>query len=401
MPRAILVVADGFGVGAAPDAKDFGDVGANTLMHIAQKYYAKTGEKLSLPNLAGMGLGLCSHLDPDELPFANPTPIGGAYGAAAQISTGKDTPSGHWEMTGVPVLFDWGYYPRTPECFPADFLSALIAKTQVPGVLGCCHASGTDIIKALGEEHVTTGKPICYTSADSVFQVAAHEEHFGLDRLYEFCEVARAALFEANIGRVIARPFIGDDPTNFTRTGNRRDYSIEPPAPTLLDQMSQAGKRVSAIGKISDIFAHRGISNSTKATGLEALIDETVRQIETEPDDTLIFTNLVNFDQDFGHRRDPIGFAEALQYFDARLDDIRSAMRPDDLLIITADHGCDPTWRGTDHTREYVPILAWRQGLEPTELGLRETFSDIGQTLASFFNMPPLKYGHSFIDAIV
>lgn len=401
MGRAIILVVDGFGIGSAPDAKAFGDTGANTFAHVAQSFRQRTGKPLALPNLAGLGLVAATKAVSHEVfSLKDETPRSGAYGAAAQISTGKDTPSGHWEMTGVPVMYDWGYFPKTPDCFPAAFIDELTRLTGVPGSLGRCHASGTDIIRDLGEEHLRTGKPICYTSADSVFQVAAHEERFGLDRLYEFCATARELLYAANIGRVIARPFVGSDAADFKRTGNRRDYSFEPHNPTLLDVMTKQQMTVAAIGKISDIFAHRGITNSTKATGLPALIDATIEKIKTESDNTLIFTNLVNFDQDFGHRRDPIGYADALTYFDQRLEDITAGMTEQDLLLITADHGCDPTWVGSDHTREYVPILAYRHGINSVNLGARTSFSDVGQTLAGFFNLPPLAHGESFLDLL-
>ena len=401
MGRAIILVVDGFGIGAAPDAKAFGDTGANTFAHVAQSFEQQTGKPLALPNLAGLGLVAATKaISPEVFSLEDETPRSGAYGAAAQISTGKDTPSGHWEMTGVPVMYDWGYFPKTPECFPAAFMDELTRLTDIPGLLGRCHASGTDIIRDLGEEHLRTGKPICYTSADSVFQVAAHEERFGLDRLYEFCATARELLYAANIGRVIARPFVGSDAADFTRTGNRRDYSFEPHNPTLLDVMTEQRMTVAAIGKISDIFAHRGITTSTKATGLPALIDATIEKIKTESDNTLIFTNLVNFDQDFGHRRDPAGYADALTYFDQRLEDVTAGMTEQDLLLITADHGCDPTWVGSDHTREYVPILAYRHGTKSVDLGARTSFSDIGQTLTGFFEVPPLTHGESFLDLL-
>lgn len=402
MGRAIILVADSFGIGFAPDAESFGDVGANTFAHITQDYLKRTGEPLTLDNLNSMGLSAATRaVSQEPLEITNPAASSGGYAAAAEVSRGKDTPSGHWEMTGVPVMFDWGYYPRQPNCFPEDFLGALIEKTGVPGVLGCVHASGTDIIRELGEEHQSSGKPICYTSADSVFQVAAHEGSFGLEELYAFCETAREMLYEDNIGRVIARPFVGEDALSYARTGNRRDYSIPPPSETLLDHLVNAGHRVAAVGKISDIFAHRGISTSTKATGLEALIDTTLEKLRTEPDNTLIFTNLVNFDQDYGHRRDPAGYAEALKYFDSRLGEVQSAMQDDDLLIISADHGCDPTWPGSDHTREYVPVLVWRRGIGAIDLGVRSSFADIGQTLAEFFAIPALKRGQSFLSALV
>lgn len=401
MGRAIILVVDGFGIGSAPDAETFGDTGANTFAHVAQSFEQRTGKPLALPNLASLGLVAATKaVSSVAFSLQDETPGAGAYGAAAEISTGKDTPSGHWEMTGVPVTYDWGYYPNTPECFPKAFMDELTRETQIPGTLGRCHASGTDIIRDLGEEHVRTGRPICYTSADSVFQVAAHEESFGLDRLYAFCEAARELLYEANIGRVIARPFIGSNASDFTRTGNRRDYSIEPPHPTLLDVMTKQQMNVAAVGKISDIFAHRGITTSTKATGLPALIDTTIEKIREEPDNTLIFTNLVNFDQDFGHRRDPAGYADALTYFDHRLEEVIAAMTEEDLLVITADHGCDPTWVGTEHTREYIPILAYRHGIESVDLGARTSFADIGQTLAGFFELPSLAYGESFLNRL-
>lgn len=399
--KAVILVVDGFGIGSAPDADSFGDTGANTFGHIAEQYLKNQGQPLPLPNLAAMGLSAaCQEASGTDVELPVAGEISGAFGAAAELSTGKDTPSGHWEMTGAPVFFDWGYYPEQPDCFPETFLAALQQATGVPGFLGCCHASGTDIIRELGELHCQTGKPICYTSADSVFQVAAHEDHFGLDELYAFCEAARELLFADNIGRVIARPFTGDAADSFARTGNRRDYSIEPHTDTLLDVMIANGKQVAGIGKISDIFAHRGISSSTKATGLPALIDETINHLGNRRAGTLIFTNLVNFDQDFGHRRDPAGYADALMYLDERLPEIQAAMGDNDLLIITSDHGCDPTWQGTDHTREFVPVLAWRRGMSSVPLGKRQSFADIGQTLASCFELPPLGHGTSFAAAL-
>ncbi len=401
MPRAFILVADGFGIGAAPDANAFGDVGSHTLGHIAEFWRQQHGTRLDLPNLVKMGLKAAADAVSEEpVELAPHNLVAGAYGAAREIGTGKDTPSGHWEMTGVPVLFDWGYYPDVPNCFPEQFMQRLQEKTGVPGFLGNCHASGTDIIRALGDEHMKSGKPICYTSADSVFQVAAHETSFGLDRLLEFCEAAREMLYEDNIGRVIARPFTGTNPEDFVRTGNRRDYSIEAPAPTLLDKLVEHGGTVHAIGKISDIFAGRGITTSTKATGLPALLDATAQHILDSPDGSLTFTNLVNFDQDFGHRRDPIGYAEALVYFDGRLSELLAALGEDDLLIITADHGCDPTYPGTEHTREYVPVLAYRPGLAPVSLGERASFADIGQSLAGFLGVPALDSGESFLAQV-
>ena len=399
--RAILLVIDGFGIGYAPDAEKFGDKGANTFAHLCKTFEQEQHQRLALPNLCKLGLleALRSVSD-DPVPIEKVDSIEGAYAACSEISSGKDTPSGHWEMTGVPVLFDWGYYPNKPDCFPDEFLNVLIDRTNVSGVLGCCYASGTDIIRSLGNRHLQTRRPICYTSADSVFQVAAHEEIFGLDNLYRFCETARELLYEANIGRVIARPFSGDSPSNFVRTGNRRDYAISPPSETLLDALTARGRTVHGIGKISDIFAHRGVSKSTKANGLESLLDNTLSAIKSDITDSLIFTNLVDFDQDFGHRRDPIGYARALQYLDSRLPDIQSAMAGDDLLILTSDHGCDPTWQGTDHTREYVPALIWYRGIEKIDLGVRSTFADLGQTLADIFDLSPLGHGESFLSTL-
>jgi phosphopentomutase len=324
----------------------------------------------------------------------------GAYGYAKERSSGKDTPSGHWEIAGVPVLFDWGYFSDKTDSFPTELISELCQRTGVPGILGNCHASGTDILVKLGDEHVRTGMPICYTSADSVFQVAAHEEHFGLQRLLDFCLVARELLDKYNIGRVIARPFTGDSPANYARTGNRRDYSVLPPAPTVLDKLTLAGGTVVSIGKIADIYAHQGISQSLKATGLEALVDTTLTQMQKQSDNSIVFTNLVDFDQNFGHRRDPIGYGEALEYFDQRLPELMAACDADTLLLLTADHGCDPTWQGTEHTREYIPVLAYKPGMQAADLGERQSFADIGQTLADYFGLDAMAYGDSFKNKI-
>ena len=360
MARVIVLVIDGFGIGHAPDAADFGDVSANTFANLAKHFYQHEKREINLTNLAKMGLVQAAfEAGKSSFPIVEQAPEQGAYGYAAEISTGKDTPSGHWEMMGVPVLFDWGYFPKQGHAFPAQLIEKINQATGYDGILGDCHASGTDIINKLGQEHIKTGLPICYTSADSVFQVAAHEEHFGLDNLYKYCETVRELLGDMNIGRVIARPFIGDNPDNFTRTGNRRDYSILPPAPTVLDVFTQAGGHVISVGKIADIYAHQGISEKTKATGIDALLDATITHINSAQDNSLIFTNLVNFDQDYGHRRDPVGYALALENFDQRLPEVVAAMNDDDVLFLTADHGCDPTWHGNDHTREYVPVVAF------------------------------------------
>ncbi|MEO2267426.1 phosphopentomutase [Pseudoalteromonas sp. YIC-656] len=402
MARAIILMADSLGIGAAPDAEKFGDLGANTLGHILDSYEQEKGEPLALANLSRLGLiDACEAASSRTLNVAQRQQPQGGWGYAKELSSGKDTPSGHWEMAGVPVLFDWGYFPQTVPCFPQAFIDELVARTGIPGILGNCHASGTTIIAQLGEEHVKTGMPICYTSADSVFQIAAHEQSFGLEKLYEVCEVARSLLDEYNIGRVIARPFVGNNTDDFKRTGNRRDYSVLPPSPTLLDKLADAGGEVISIGKIADIYAHQGITQKHKAPGLENLLAKTEEVMSVAPERSLIFTNLVDFDELYGHRRNAIGYAEALKVFDDFLPRIIAQLKDDDLLIITADHGCDPTAKGADHTREYVPVIAYRRGMQSVPLGERESFADIGQTLAQWFDLTTLEYGKGFASALV
>ncbi|KZX01558.1 phosphopentomutase [Pseudoalteromonas luteoviolacea] len=402
MARAIILMADSLGVGAAPDAEKFGDVGANTLAHLLKAYKEEKGEALAIPNLSKLGLvDACEAAGGEPCLVSERQQSNAAWGYAKELSSGKDTPSGHWEMAGVPVLFDWGYFPNTQPCFPQEFIDELCKRAEIPGILGNCYGSGTVILEQLGEEHVKTGKPICYTSVDSVFQIAAHEQSFGLEKLYQVCEIARALLDEMNIGRVIARPFIGTLSADFIRTGNRRDYSVLPPSPTLLDKLAGSGGEVISIGKIADIYAHQGITQKHKAPGLINLLNKTSEVIESAPDNSLIFTNLVDFDEKFGHRRNAVGYAEALAEFDAYLPTILGKLQDDDLLIITADHGCDPTAPGTDHTREYVPVLAYRNGMNNTPLGERNSFADIGQTLAQWFNLEALEYGDGFADKLV
>jgi len=404
MKRAIILVLDSFGIGAAGDADRFGDAGADTLGHIAAHcaHAAAAGKRarpLTIPNLARLGLLHAAHASSGQYPQGcahDVEPIG-AWGYAREISSGKDTPSGHWEIAGVPVLFDWGYFTDPENAFPAALLDRLIELAGLPGVLGNCHASGTEIIARLGEEHVRTGKPIVYTSADSVFQIACHEESFGLQRLYRLCEIARGLVDEYNVGRVIARPFVGRDSASFERTGNRRDYTTPPPAPTLLDSLLEHGGRVTSVGKIADIFAHRGISASVKATGNAALFDATLDAIAAATDRTIVFANFVDFDMLYGHRRDVEGYASALEYFDARLPELLRSLARDDVLVLCADHGCDPTWRGSDHTREHIPVLVYGGGVRAGSLGERETFADIGQSLAAYFSLPPTDHGTSFL----
>ncbi|NNC56606.1 MAG: phosphopentomutase [Woeseiaceae bacterium] len=399
MARAIILVLDSFGIGATADAEAFGDVGSDTLGNIARVRAASGDGPLRLPNLAKLGLFHASKESTGKFPAGVETDIEiiGAYGHAAELSSGKDTPSGHWEIAGVPVLFDWGYFTDKTHTFPAELLDALIARAELPGVLGNCHSSGTTIIAELGDEHVRTGKPIIYTSADSVFQIACHEEAFGLQRLYDLCDIARELVDAYNIGRVIARPFVGDSPDTYVRTGNRRDLTTPPPAATVLDKLVESGGEVYSIGKIADIYAHRGITKKVKATGNEALFDATLAAMKEAGDRSIVFTNFVDFDMLYGHRRNVEGYATALEYFDQRLPELLEQMRDDDLLVLCADHGCDPTWQGSDHTREHIPVLAYGAGIEPGSLGLRETFADIGQTIAAHFGLPPMDYGESFL----
>jgi len=399
MCRAVILMLDSFGIGAAEDADRFGDAGSNTLGSIA-RYRAREGpQPLRIPNLARLGLLHAAKESAGEFPAgcAPETEIVGAYGYAKELSSGKDTPSGHWEMAGVPVLFDWGYFTKDEDTFPRKLLDSLIERADLPGVLGNCHASGTTIIAELGEEHMRSGKPIVYTSADSVFQIACHEESFGLERLYRLSAIARDLVDEYNIGRVIARPFLGTNKSNFARTGNRRDLTVPPPAATVLDKLVESGGEVISIGKIADIYAHRGISRTIKATGNAALFDATLEALKTAPDRSIVFTNFVDFDMLYGHRRDIEGYAAALEYFDGRLPELTASMNDDDLLIVCADHGCDPSWPGSDHTREHIPVLARGAAVSSGSIGKRETFADIGQSLAAFFRLAPMEYGESFL----
>jgi phosphopentomutase len=406
MARAFLFVLDSFGIGGAPDAADFGDDGADTLGHIAEFCAAGAGDRtglregpLSLPNMSALGLLHAAKLANGRVPAGMGLPhrVIGVYGAASEISRGKDTPSGHWEIAGTPVTFDWGYFPTEGDAFPPELVEAICHEGDVPGILGNCHASGTDIIARHGEEHMLTGKPICYTSSDSVFQIAAHEQTFGLERLLAFCETVRQLLDDYNIGRVIARPFVGTTRKDFVRTGNRRDYSVLPPEPTLLDRLKGAGRTVHAVGKIADIFAHQGIGRLIKANGNTALFDATLQAMDEAEDGDLVFTNFVDFDMLYGHRRDVPGYAAALEAFDKRLPDLDRKLKPGDIVILTADHGCDPTWRGTDHTRERVPVLAFGPGIRTRSIGVLPGFAGIGETVAKHLGVEPGLHGRSFL----
>ncbi len=406
MARAFLLLLDSFGVGGARDAAAYGDDGSDTLGHIAEACAGGAADRedlragpLKLPMLSALGLLEAAKLATGRYPAGMPVPdrIFAIHGAASEISRGKDTPSGHWEIAGVPVLFDWGHFPTEGAAFPDTLLQALCQEGGVDGILGNCHASGTEIIARLGEEHLRTGFPICYTSADSVFQVAAHEERFGLERLLSFCQTARRLLDPLNIGRVIARPFTGDSQQGFKRTANRRDFSVPPPAPTVLDRLKAVGREVHGIGKVGDIFAHQGLTKLTKADGNAALFEQTIATIDTAEEGSLTFVNLVDFDMLYGHRRDVAGYAAALEAFDRRLPTFGRKLKPGDLAIITADHGCDPTWRGTDHTRERVPVLAFGPGFGARSLGVLPTFADIGETIARHLGLERGTHGRSFL----
>ncbi|HYE12866.1 MAG TPA: phosphopentomutase [Pyrinomonadaceae bacterium] len=384
--RITLVVLDSLGMGEMPDAAEWGDAGSDTLGHICESRQVK------LPNLQSWGLGNIRHLagvPPVEAPRAS-------YGRCALKSNGKDTTTGHWEMVGIILE---RAFPTYPKGFPPEVLDRFVAETGVPGVLGNYPASGTEIIKELGEEHVRTGKPIVYTSADSVFQIAAHEETIPVPRLYEICETARRILSgEHEVGRVIARPFVGG-PGSFKRTENRHDYAVPPPRENLLPMLSGAGLEVVSVGKISSIYDAAGVTRELPGKNNEQSVDQTIEALRTT-ERGLIFSNLVDFDMLYGHRRDVEGYARALERFDERLPEIERAMRDTDLLVITADHGNDPTYRGTDHTREYAPLLAYgpraRAGVN---LGDRRSLSDIGQTIAENFGLR-LAAGESFLSSV-
>lgn len=370
--RATLIVLDSLGVGAMPDAAAWGDEGADTLGHIAQSVGG-----LTLPHLEAFGL---ANIRP-VLGLTPPARPRAAYGKAAIASRGKDTIAGHWEIAGVPVEEPFTYYP---EGFPPTVMDAFTRLIGRPA-LGNVAASGTEIIERLGAEHLATGYPIVYTSADSVFQIAAHEEVVDLDTLYDWCEDAFRIVSQWGVARVIARPFVGP-PGAFVRTPNRRDYAVRPPRPTVVDLLKAAGEPTTSIGKVKSIFGDRGFTQQVKGDDNEALCRKLLDQLDTQHKG-LIFVNLVDFDMKYGHRRDPAGYAQALVAFDRRLPMILDRLGRRDLLILTADHGCDPTFRGSDHTREYVPILAWHREAHGRDLGTRPTMADIGATLAHWFEL--------------
>ena len=398
MGRAFLIVLDSVGCGGAPDAADFGDAGANTLGHIAQQCAEGLAEDgrtgpLHVPNLSALGLGQAVALASGasmSAPMVTPT---GLWGAATEVSRGKDTPSGHWEMAGVPVPWDWHFFPDTVPSFPPEIVAEVCQLAGVDGILGNCHASGTAIIDEHGAAHLQNGWPICYTSADSVFQIAAHEESFGLDRLLALCKALAPRMHEMKLGRVIARPFVGTPDTGFTRTPHRKDFAIAPPSPTLCDWVHGAGQLVNAVGKVGDIFSMRGIDEVRK--GPDATLFEHLCDFAKEAaDGALTFANFVEFDSEYGHRRDVSGYARHLEWFDAALPRFLAAMRQGDLAIFTADHGNDPTWHGTEHTRERVPVLGYGVGVKAIgHVG----FCDIAASVASHLNVESQGPGRSFL----
>jgi phosphopentomutase len=318
---------------------------------------------------------------------------------AREVSRGKDTITGHWEIGGVPLQFGWGYFPHEIPAFPQSLIDAIVSRCNLPGLLAMCHASGTEVIEDFGEEHIRTGKPIAYTSADSVLQIAAHEQHFGLERLYEVCRVARELTYPMNIGRIIARPFIGERRGEFARTGHRKDFAVTPPSPTLLAVLSAAGRDVVSVGKIGDIYAHVGTGREIKVSGNPAFMETTLANMHGLADGGFLMTNFVDFDSEFGHRRDPVGYGRALEAFDAEMPRIFAKLKPGDLLVLTADHGNDPTWKGTDHTREQVPVMSYMPGMQPGSFGLRMSFADIGQTIARHLGVGPLGAGAAWDPA--
>ncbi|AWD22799.1 phosphopentomutase [Fuscovulum blasticum] len=398
MARAFLIVMDSVGAGGAPDAAAFGDEGSNTLGHIAAACAAgraETGRSgpLKMPNLDALGLGAAVRLASGAAMEGFTARPQGLWGAAQEVSRGKDTPSGHWELAGVPVPWDWTYFPVARPAFPPDLVALVCKLAGTEGILGNCHASGVPIIAEHCEEHLRTGWPICYTSADSVFQIAAHEEAFGLDRLLKLCADLAPYLHAMKVGRVIARPFTGTC-GDFRRTPNRHDYAIAPPSPTLLDWVSGAGRATHAVGKIGDIFSMRGIGKLWKGKSDADLFEHLVRLGDEAEDGSLTFANFVEFDSLYGHPRDVPGYARALEWFDAGVPRFLAGLRPGDLAIFTADHGNDPTWTGTDHTRERVPVVGWGAGLR--EIGLRG-YADVGASLAVHLGVAPQGPGRSFL----
>jgi phosphopentomutase len=403
MNRSIIIILDSLGLGASADAPKYGDQNADTFGHIVEACAdgrannAQRQGPLKIPNLLRWGLGAAAVGSRSvALPLATHDQIEGAYGHAVEVSSGKDTPSGHWEICGLPVLFEWGTFPQQEDCFPQHLMQDLLAQGGIEGTLGNTYGSGTDVLVEFGEQHMRTGWPICYTSSDSVFQIAAHEDSFGLERLYALCEVAKKLVDPLNVTRVIARPFKGTCAADFKRTANRKDLTTPPTGPTLLDHIQDQQGTVVSVGKVGDIFAHKGVSYTVKAANNMALVDQLLDQMD-KVKHGLLFVNLVDFDSQFGHRRDVAGYANALEEFDLRLPEIEAKLEPQDLVLLSADHGCDPTWPGSGHTREHVPVVFFGRycgaPVKTLDLGERASFADMGQTIAKHLNLAPLAYG--------
>lgn len=411
MSRAFLIVLDSVGIGGAPDADRFfngdtPDSGANTLAHIAQACAQGSADEgrsgpLNLPNLDRLGLGAALRLATSEdAPGLDATPHG-MYGAAVEVSPGKDTPSGHWELAGVPVPWDWGYFPDEQPSFPSDLMALTAQLCGADGTLCNRHGSGTQVLEEFAQAHVETGRPIVYTSADSVYQIAAHETHFGLERLLRLCVDIAPHLHEMKIGRVIARPFVGDAETGFRRTSNRRDYAIAPPEPTVCDWAKAAGRKVYAVGKIGDIFSMQGIDEVRKGTDA-ALFEHLVDVMDEAEEGSFTFANFVEFDSLYGHRRDVSGYARHLEWFDAQLPRLMAKARAGDLVVFTADHGNDPTWIGTDHTREQVPVVGQIIGTARDENQSGQSlgtiaFVDVAASIAAHLGIESAGQGRSFL----
>lgn len=388
MKRAILLILDSAGIGELPDADRYGDVGSNTIANIA-----KAIGGLKMPNMEGLGLG---NIHPIQGVDKTQTPAG-AWGKAAEASVGKDTVTGHWEIAGCILKNPLNTYPNG---FPREIIGEFERRIGRP-TIGNTVASGTEIIAQLGEEHMKTGYPIIYTSADSVFQIAAHEGIIPLEEQYRMCQIARDMLVgEWTVGRVIARPFVGDSSQTFKRTSNRHDYSLDPFCKTILEYIAEAGLSVSGVGKIKDIFNGKGVTRSVRITDNMDGIDKTLEAMKLD-EGGLIFINLVDFDMLFGHRNDPQGYGRALEEVDKRLGEVFLAMGDEDMLIITADHGCDPTTVSTDHSREYIPILVYGKGIKPVDIGIRDTFADIGKTILDYLSVDNELQGNSFLQRMV
>ncbi|WP_343153581.1 phosphopentomutase [Buchnera aphidicola (Mindarus keteleerifoliae)] len=408
MRRVFILLLDSLGIGSSKDSKLFGDDGSDTLGHIAEKCFlgkANQGRSgvLRIPNLTKLGLAESAYQATNRFPLGlnRNLPIISSYAYASQVSSGKDTISGHWEISGVPILFDWYYFRNKFESVSTDLVNQIIFDSNISGIIGNCHASGTDVLDIYGETHILTNKPIFYTSSDSVLQIACHENFFGLQKLYELCLKVRKILNNKKykVARVIARPFLGEKKGSFFRTNNRKDFSIKPIDDTVMVKLIRENLgTVISIGKVSDIFSNVGISYSIKSNGIINSFNKIIKEIKKAKNNTIIFANFVDFDSLWGHRRDVSGYAKGLELFDQNLPKILEIITDKDLLIITADHGCDPTWKGSDHTRENIPILLYQKNKKSVFLGHRKTFSDIAQTIASFFSLSKMNYGKSMVS---